>query len=513
MSDRKKRAISGIIAGTGGALVVQLATIIVTPFYLDLTSQELFGLWLTLLAILGWIKIGDMGLGMALTKRSVEALESSDYELLLRLAYGAMLPAFIFSIFFAGIGYILTDTLILTFNINSILEDEFKTTYYLLLVIATFRPAFGVFGSLIDGKQHIAFLGVRNTVVSLLTTAVTLLFLYLNFGIISFAYGLLFEALVIPFIDIIYLLIVDKKVRFFPIKTSKKEVVALLEFGGPFQILKLTNIVSTNVDNLIIASLIGLASVPIYVFTGKLAFVSAIFLIGIIPSMLFPGVAQLFELGDFKRIQSVYLKLSNIAIRIGLLTGVVYLTINEAFIDIWVGSDNFGGVELTSIFVVWIIFESFVRGITIIIYSSGKLKSLAIVSCIEAIINICLTLMLIKHIGILGAVLASVLSRLVSVFYIPIKINTILNLEHSRYLSELIVGSIFRSLPMIFIASVILGFVYLNDITFTIFEATITASIFICINAISFEGAFLLGLKGVSLVERLKLLKSHYLRV
>jgi len=195
------------------------------------------------------------------------------------------------------------------------------------------------------------------------------------------------------------------------------------------------------------------------------------------------------------------------------LTVVVYFTINEAFIDIWVGSENFGGVELTAIFVVWIIFESFVRGITIIIHSSGKLKSLAIVSCIEAILNICLTLMLIKHIGIFGAVLASVLSRLVSVFYIPLKINTILTLEHSRYLSELKVGSIFRSLPMIFFASATHGYLYLNDITFTIFQAIVTAIIFVCINVITFEGLFLLGLKGVPLIGRLKLLKSHYLTV
>ena len=415
--------------------------------------------------------------------------------------------------FFAGIGYIVTDKLISVFDINSILEVDFKNTYHLLLLIAALRPAFGVFGSLIDGKQHIAFLGARNTVVSLLTTAVTLLFLYLDFGIISFAYGLLFEALVIPFIDITYLSIVDKKVKFLPIQTSKKEVVALLEFGGPYQILKLTNIISTNVDNLIIASLIGLASVPIYVFTGKLAFVSAIFLIGIIPSMLFPGIAQLFELDDFKRIQSVYVKLSNIAIRVGLLTGVIYFTINEAFIGIWVGSGNFGGIELSVIFVAWIIFESFVRGITIIIHSSGKLKSLAIVSSIEAIINVCLTLMLIKQMGIFGAVLGSVLSRLISVFYIPLKINTILNLEHSRYLSELKIGSILRSLPMVFLASATHGYLYLIDITLTIFQATVTAFIFLSINIITFEGAFLLRLKGVPLVGRLKLLKSHYLTV
>lgn len=229
--------------------------------------------------------------------------------------------------------------------------------------------------------------------------------------------------------------------------------------------------------------------------------------------MLFPGIAQLFEQSDFNKIQSVYIKLSNIAVRIGLLTGVIYFTINEAFINIWVGPENFGGIKLSAIFVIWIVFESFVRGITIIIHSSGKLKSLAIVSCIEAIINICLTLLLINLIGIFGAVLASVLSRLVSVFYIPIRVNTILNLKHSKYISKLKTGSIFHSLPMIFFASAIHIYLYLNEISFDIYQATVTIFIFIFINIITFEGLFLLRLKGMSLKSRLKLLKSHYLSV
>jgi len=98
MSNRKKSAISGFIASSGGAIILQLVGLIVIPLYLNLTSQELFGLWLTLGAVLGWIKIGDMGLGMALTRRSVEAWENNNYKLLCRLAYGAILPALIFGV-------------------------------------------------------------------------------------------------------------------------------------------------------------------------------------------------------------------------------------------------------------------------------------------------------------------------------------------------------------------------------------------------------------------------------
>jgi len=513
MSERKKRALSGILAGSGGSLIIQIVTIIVTPLYLNLTSQELFGLWLTLAAILSWIKIGDMGLGMALTRRSVEAWENNDYLLLKRLAYGAMLSAFIFSISIATIGYLATELLLTFFDVSDSLESEFKNTYFILLAIAAIRPSLGVFGSIIDGKQHIAFLGIRNTVVSLTVTALTIVLLFQGFGVISFAYGLLFEALIMPVIDIIYLKYIDKNISFFPIHSSKNDILSLLNFGGPFQILKLTNLVSTNVDNIIIASFIGFASVPIYVFTGKLAFAFAIFVIGIIPSMLFPGTAQLFELNKLDKIKNIYLKLSNIAIRVGILLSVIYLFINEPFIGLWVGDLNFGGTKLTLIFAAWVILESYVRGITVIVYSSERLNGLAFISTIESIFNISLTIYLISSLGIFGAVMASVLCRLISVFYIPITINKLLEIESHKYLLAIIKGSILFSLPMIFLAVLAHLYLYYQEISLSLFNASLIAFILVIVNLISFEGIFLIRQRGVKWNNRFKSLINYHLSV
>ena len=120
--------------------------------------------------------------------------------------------------------------------------------------------------------------------------------------------------------------------------------------------------------------------------------------------------------------------------------------------------------------------------------------------------------MLIGHLGIFGAVLASVCSRLLSVFYIPIKINTILSFKHLEYISELKSDALTRSLPMTLIASILLGYFYWYDISLNILQAGVTAVFFVIINILSFEGTFLISLKGIPLKERFSILKSHYYR-
>jgi O-antigen/teichoic acid export membrane protein len=508
MSSRKKNAILGFISSMGGSTVIQLVSLFVIPLYLDLTSQELFGLWLTLGAILGWIKIGDMGIGLALTKRSVEALESNNYDLLRRLAYGAILSTLIFGILISGTGYLFTENLVSMLKVSGDLENEFMATYHVLLFVAFIRPGFGAFGSLIDAKQHIAFLHLRNTIVTLSSIALTILLLLLDFGIVSFAYGLLFEAIIMPFIDIIYLKIIDNKIYLFPIKTSKKDIVSLLRFGGPFQVLKIANLVSTSVDNIIIASILGASAVTIYVFTGKLAFLFAVFLVGVIPSVLFPGIAQLFELGDKKKITRLYIKLSNLAIRSGLLMGSIYFVINELFVDLWVGPENYGGPELTTIFVIWIILESFIRGITNIIYASGDLHGLTIVSFFEAVLNIILTLSLIEDLGLLGVVLGTVLSRVVTFFYIPLKINKILKINSFKYIKELIITGVFWSIPTLITIGAI--DIYMNEAISSTMQIIIIFGAAILTNIASYEGVFLMKQKGVGWKDRVKLLRTHY---
>ena len=508
MSERKKRVISGFFASIGASFVLQLSSLLIIPFYLELTSQELFGLWLTLGAILGWIKIGDMGLGLSLTRRSVKALESRDYMLLKRLTYGTILTTTIFGCFISTIGFLLTDPLIEIFKVNDNLEKDFKNTYLILLFIAVIRPSCFSLSSIINAKQHLAFLHIKNTLISLLSIVVNLVFLNLGFGISSFAFGLLFESILTPIVDYIYLKRIDKSIKFSPPTTTTKDIKSLLSFGAPYQALKIANLVSTNTDNIIIAAILGASSVTIYVFTGKLAFLLAIFLVSVIPSILFPGFSQLFEQKNIAKIKKLYFRLSDIAIRLGLFSGISYLFINETFIELWVGTSNYGGAELTQIFVIWIIFESFIRGLTSIIYASSNLTGLTAVSFIEAALNILLTLILIQNMGLIGVVAGTVLSRVVTVIYIPMKINSILEVKNIYFIKRLFFSFCRYSIPMLAV-----GIFIQNQLDNSI--NPFLRILFICvpiffINIFFEEGVFIYKQKGLNLKDRFKSLKNNY---
>tara|TARA_B100000963_G_scaffold362025_1_gene402254 strand:- start:19589 stop:21121 length:1533 start_codon:yes stop_codon:yes gene_type:complete len=508
MSNRKSNALKGFISILSGSFVLQLVSLLVIPLYLNLTSQELFGLWLTLGAILGWIKIGDMGVGLALQRRSIETLEKDDYKLLSRLIYGAALITLTFGFFISGLGFLMSNLLVKVFNISNELQTSFINTYHILLIVAFIRPAFGLLTAVIGAKQHLAFMHIKNTSITILSILVTITLLYLDFGLISFAYGLLFEAIFTLLIDFTYLKYKDSQIVFFPVKTSKSDIRSLLGFGAPFQILKITNLVATSTDNIIIAAFLGASSVTVYVFTGKLALLIATFIIGTFPSVLFSGISQLFEIGDIKKIKKLYLNLSDLMIRLGILSGISYFYINEIFIGLWVGAENFGGNDLTALFVIWCLFHGFCSGISNIIYASGDLKGLTVISLVEASLNLTLTLILIKSFGLLGVIFATIISKLLVTIYIPLKINKILYVSSLKFFKNMFLKVLFYLIPLIivgeFISSITLNYSNsVGKITIVLFSMLLT-SIFMS------EGLLLLRNRKKTFRENMDILKEFH---
>lgn len=508
VSNRKRNVLRGAASNAGTSVVLQVVSLLVIPIYLDLTSSELYGLWLTLGAVLAWVKIGDMGLGLSLTRRAIEALEVGDYVLLRSYTTASICVTLMFgaAIFIAGLSA--TGPLVTALNVHENYQSAFRHTFHTLLVVAWIRPTCGILSSIINAKQHIAFLHIKNTVVSLAAIAITLLFLIYEYGISAFAYGLLSEALLTLVIDYCYIRLVDRKIAIFPFRTKLADAKKLLQFGVPYQALKIANLVATNTDNILISAYLGAAFVTTYVFTGKLAFLLAVFLVSIAPSVLFPGFSQLFEQREMERIQKLYLNLSDIALRLGVFSAIAFYFINEPFVTTWVGPENFGGNYVTVGFVAWILFESFTRGITAVIYASGNLRGLTFVSCFEAALNIFFTVLLMHHFGLIGVVLGTVLSRTVSVVYIPIKINNMLSVNHFDYFKRLVKNNSGCAVAMLTSGFVLQGWFW-SDIN-AITKILIFGCVFLVINLATYEGIFLYRLKDVPWGRRLQLLRESY---
>ncbi len=491
-----------------GTFLIQILNLIIVPIYLNLTSQELFGLWLTIGSIVGWMNLGEMSIGMALTRRLISAIEISDFSLIRKLINSAFIAFSIIGGIFLLIAILFINKLSIFLNIRIENYFEFKTTLLILLIAGFLTTALGIFAAPIEAKQYLIFGRLNNLFMNLISIPITLIFLKFNFGIRSFALSFLIINIIKPVNGIIYLKIKEPEIKLLPISISFSEIKHLLKFGGYYQIIKIANLVSVNTDNIIIAGYLGSSFVSIFTFTGKLAFVFASTIISILPGLLFPAMSQFFEKNDFKTLTKTYIALVKFSIRFSLLIGIIYFIINKYFVAIWVGKDNYGGDLLTISFVLWIISESFIRGITSILYASSDLKKLTFFISIEALSNIILSLFLVQKFGIIGVTLGTVMSRLITIFYIPISINKKLKIEKISILLKPIIITISKSLPTLFVL-LLINKILQNNYS-SLFYIILFTSLGLIINFMSFEGYFLIKSKPKNFNDFINLLKNYY---
>ena len=508
MSHRTQRALSGLFSSSAGSIALQIANILIIPVYLDFTSQELFGLWLTLAACLAWAKIGDLGLGLSLTRESVEAVETSNKNQLSKLISSAATGTLMFGALVSTIAFFHSDLIASVLSIPGHLFDEYENTFRILLIVAIIRPTFALFSSVIEAYQHIGFLHFKNTSISLVTILCTVLFLALDFGVEAFAYALLIESLLLLTVDFMYLKVSEINYRYIPCLPNPKLLWSLLGFGSKFQLLKISNLVVTNVPHLVIASYMGLSFVAIYSFTGKLAQVAGLFFASLIPVVLFSGMSQLFAQASYEKLKSVYFILSNFSLRLGVLSAVTIFLVNERFVGVWVGNENYDGLMLTTGFCLWVFIESAIRGVTAVILSSTKISGLTLISVLEAVFNLICSIIFIQLFGLVGVIFGSLVSRLISFVYVPYAINCLLAVPQNSYVRFYLKNLIWHVSSIFFGAGCVFLLVPQNTPTIPYIVASV-ATLFL-INIAMNEGVAVMKLRG-TLKERLRALRSLYL--
>ena len=68
MRSRTQKALLGFASDVGGLIALTIISFIAAPIILELTSQTLYGFWVTTISILGYLALTDLGLGMSLTR-------------------------------------------------------------------------------------------------------------------------------------------------------------------------------------------------------------------------------------------------------------------------------------------------------------------------------------------------------------------------------------------------------------------------------------------------------------
>lgn len=485
MKTRTQKALYGFISDVAGMIAYTIVTFIAAPIILQLTSESLYGFWITTMSILGYLALTDLGLGVSLTRFIAAYAKKGNSVELNRLINTALFVFCIAGLIFLIIGLSISSNIPSWFKIPEKESEIVLSAYTFAIISGSIALPLSIFSAIVVGFQQMAVIHISKNIISILGVIFSIILLYNDVGLVSLPIASIFVVLFSALISFIYATKFFSNLVFNFSYVNMKDLKKLLSFGSYFQLGRIANTVALSSDNIMIAATLGAAKVTPYTFTSKLPIMFSVSLASKLPNAIFPAMSEMFANNEFSKLRDTYKKLTFFAVRLALLGGSLIFIINPIFVKLWVGVDYYGGNLLNFIFVLWAIFDTIYRGTTSIIYASGDLKKWTIATSLEAVLNILISILLIPSLGLVGVALGTLISKLMTTgFYTPWLVCKKINLKVINLIKKSILPPFFKSLPSFFITFFISQYIPIHIGWYWIIMVSI---ILLLINFISFE--------------------------
>jgi O-antigen/teichoic acid export membrane protein len=404
------------------SLVLGLSLVPLTINYLNPTK---YGIWITLSSVIGWFSFFDIGLGNGLRNKFTEAVSTGDNELAkVYVSTTYVMLSFIIGfilLFFILVNPYLEWNKILNVSGEVIKNEELS---FLALVVFTFFCLSFIFKLIItiltaDQKpakaSFIDFLGqlLSFILVYILINSFNESLFYLGFIISGVPVLVLFTANVFLFNGPYK--VYRPSIRFF----SFNKIKDLLNLGIKFFILQIAAIILYSTNNIIISQLFGPDKVTPYNVAFKY-FSLLMMVFSIIVTPFWSAFTDAWINKEVLWITKIVKKLMVLWFFL-VLVGVIMLLISNKVFFFWVGYDLNISFAMSGLILLWVImnawngiFSQFLNGLGIV-----KLQMFIGITC--ALINIPISILFGRMMGIEGVLFANLIVSAFGVIIYPIQ--------------------------------------------------------------------------------------------
>lgn len=383
-----------------------------------------YGIWSTLLSIVLWVLMFDFGVANGLRNKISESLAKNNPA----EAREYISTTYFFVTVFAGILililFLVTGSLDWqnVFNTKSVSNDELVIVIRITIFFILINFILSLINQIFHGVQKTGFVNINQAFSNLLsfcfvyflseTTNSSLVYLSIAYGLAIF-----FANIIVSFFY--YSRNKELKPTFQSIKKDK--VKSILSLGLRFFIVQIAAIVLFTTDKILITQLFGPDYVTsydlIYKLFGFITLVHALLL-----SPLWSSFSQAFldnDISWIKKIMKYQIKLLFIMI----CCVMVLIWFCPIIISLWVGDIDYIDYDLYSLMGVYVVVLAWNNIFSMFINATGYLKISMIITSIISLLNIPLSLVLVKcfGFGMNGILLSTIMCLLIGSFLGPLQ--------------------------------------------------------------------------------------------
>jgi O-antigen/teichoic acid export membrane protein len=386
-----------------------LIGVVMLPFNVAHLGQSTYGLWVLIASVTTYFSVLDLGYGVAQVKFASEYRARRDAEGLNQIVSSLFFVFSIVGLLAISLGTLLAFNLERFFNIT---PEQVSTGRTVLMIISAY-VALGfpvsVFGGIVNGFQRHYINGFVSIATSVIVAAVNVAILVAGYGLVELV------AATAAIRALSYIGYAMNAYRAFPglrLSLSKVRLARLREvtgFSAFILLIDLANKVNYASDALVIGAFMGTIAIAIWAVAQRLIDATQM-ITGQLNGALFPIMVDTATLGQTDRLKQLFVQGTRISLAmvIPVATGLSLLA--EPLVMAWVGPDFAGSVPVIYILAVAVAIRVGNSSATTLLKGSGQHRLLATSNLLIAILNLGLSVALVRPLGLVGVALGTLLA-------------------------------------------------------------------------------------------------------
>lgn len=429
-SEKMKKNIAGgfILRGTG-----ILISLILVPLTIDYVSSELYGVWLTLSAIIHWISFFDVGFGLGLRNKLGVALAAGDLKrakILVSSTYAILSLIFVplAILLFIVCGYVNWSVVL---NVSRDLNPALVSCSRIVVVSFCFTLIMKVIQNVLQAYQKNALGGLLDTISSIFTLLTIFILTKTTFPSLSY---LAFAFSSIPvFTYLIY------SVFFYRFKNraispsinsvSKEAVKDVFGLGSKYFFLQISFVIIFQTTNILISQFAGPEQVTVYNVTFRYMNI-ALMVLNIVMAPVWSALTEAYAKKDWKWMKSLYARLMKVY-RLAVLSLIVFLIASPLAFKIWLGDSVETSYTITALVGLYVAIRVWHTMHATMVNGMGILKLQMYVAVIQLVLFPIISYLLGHNFALIGVIISNCIIVLISGVTLSIQVRKILRQEAS----------------------------------------------------------------------------------
>jgi O-antigen/teichoic acid export membrane protein len=424
--------------------------LLLTPYIVSTLGVQRFGVWSLIFVITSYLGLLDLGTGTAFVKYVAEYYTRRDYDAINSIVNTGF--AFYLTLAFVLIALVVAfnDSILHLFRIPPEILDEARFVLLGGIVILSLSNALSTFQAVTKGLQRMDVTNVIALAVSVPDVIGTIVFLQLGYGL----KGLIVkEAIVFVLTASLFVLYAFKLLPSLRVGfrfCQRERLRELLGYGLKVQVSQLADLVSSQVDKVLLGYFLGLSPVALYELGSKVVFTSKR-LSRVLTSAIMPAASEIKARRDPQTLLLLYLRGSKYLVLVAAPLFFLIIFAAPLIMRAWMGR----GYELSALVIQSLALGHFVHLLTgvgtMIVKGIGKPEVETRYTLLLLVMNIVLGVALVIRLGFLGVLIATPFSLIASSLYFMVIVHRLLRISLLPFIRDTylkpVLASLVASLP------------------------------------------------------------------